>query len=116
MNRASRKTAVTIALTTHNNQAKAEALAERLVTARLAACVNIVPRVKSVYSWKGSLCKESELLLIIKTTRKNRAALKRFISDRHAYDTPELIFIEIADGSTVYLDWIQKNCDRNSRC
>lgn len=93
--------------TTCESRLDADKIANALVEARLAACVNIVP-VSSIYRWKGKVEHAEELLLLIKTRRplfgKLRAALERL----HPYDVPELIALPIADGLEAYLDWIEK--------
>ena len=84
----------------------AEKLAGALVESKLAACVNILPGVKSVYSWKGEICADNELLLIIKTTADVYSSLERKILELHPYETPEIIALPICEGSADYLKWL----------
>jgi periplasmic divalent cation tolerance protein len=84
----------------------AVSLAESLVEARLAACVNILPDVQSVYRWQGKIARDAERLLLIKTETAVFAALKEHILVRHPYETPEIIAVPIIDASPDYLDWI----------
>lgn len=96
-----------IVLTTTASEAEADALARQIVEARLGACVQILP-VKSIYRWKGGLCAESEWQLSIKTRQARFEALAQFITARHAYETPEIVRVPIADGSAAYLRWVDE--------
>ena len=84
----------------------ANALANGAVERRLAACVNILPAVASVYRWEGRIFSETESTLLIKTTRECIPALKAFIEEFHPYDTPELIVLDVTDGLPAYLAWV----------
>ena len=81
--------------------------AERIVTERLAACVNIVSGVRSVYRWKGVVEKDDEVLLFIKTTADRFPALKVRLIELHTYDTPEVIALEVQQGHMPYLEWVR---------
>lgn len=81
-------------------------LARALVDARLAACVNIVDPITSVYRWEGAVQEDGETLLIAKTTRERFDALRQKTVEEHPYETPEVIACEIADGSAPYLEWL----------
>ncbi len=85
------------------------AIAASLVEEHLAACVNIVNGVRSVYRWNNKTEVESECQLIIKTTNQRLKALEQAVTDKHPYELPELVVVPISDGSTAYLDWIRKN-------
>jgi periplasmic divalent cation tolerance protein len=95
-----------IVLTTAGSEEEAHKIAHHLVQARLAACVNIVPRITSVYRWKDSLEESAEWLLLIKTTADAFAQVSQAISQLHSYDLPECICLTIEDGSPNYLQWI----------
>lgn len=82
-------------------------LAKLLVSERLAACVNILPRVQSVYRWKRNVERASELLLVIKTTSKRFPALRRAVCANHPYDVPEVIAMPITAGHAPYLRWVR---------
>jgi periplasmic divalent cation tolerance protein len=82
-------------------------VAERLVEERLAACVNLLPRVTSVYRWRGAVSREEEVTAFIKTTADRFAALKVRLIELHSYDTPEIIAFEIERGHHPYLDWVR---------
>jgi len=84
----------------------AERIAEDLVHGKCAACVNIIPGITSVYTWKGSVCRENELLLVIKTRESLYAAVRDRIMAFHPYEVPEIVSLNIADGNQAYLQWI----------
>jgi len=88
------------------NEEAAETLAKAIVGEKLAACVNIVPGIRSIYSWKGEICDDSESLLLIKTTADRFAALKERLISLHPYECPEVIATEISDGNKAYIDWL----------
>jgi len=81
-------------------------IAETLVEERLAACVNLLPGVRSVYRWQGELQRAEEVQLMIKTTRDRLDALTARIVELHPYELPEVIAVEVAGGLAAYLDWI----------
>lgn len=81
--------------------------AERLVEERLAACVNLVPGVESVFRWQGTVSREAEVLAIIKTTADRFPALKVRLIELHSYECPEVIGLEVALGHARYLDWVR---------
>lgn len=97
-----------VVLTTTSTEGQAQALAHSLVEVRLAACVHIEP-LRSVYRWKGEVCDEPEWRLAIKTTAERFEALERHIKERHSYETPEIVRIEIDGGSREYLRWIDES-------
>jgi periplasmic divalent cation tolerance protein len=84
-------------------------IAEDLVSGRYAACVNIVPGLMSVYSWKGSVCHDNEFLLIIKTRSPLFERVRDRIKALHTYEVPEIISCRISDGSESYLKWLAEN-------
>lgn len=85
----------------------AQTLAEGIVDARVAACVNIVPTVRSIYRWKGAVETEDEALLIIKTTAEGVPALLDHIRRNHPYEVPEAVAMEIKEGLPDYLAWLE---------
>ncbi|CAH8530524.1 unnamed protein product [Dicrocoelium dendriticum] len=95
-----------VAFVTCPDSSVANNLASLLVTKQLAACVNIVPSIESVYLWNGKLEKSSELLLIIKTRSSLMEELITTVKANHPYDCPEVISFEIQNGSPDYLNWI----------
>ncbi len=98
-----------VAFITCPNEESANKLADLLIANHLAACVNIVPGLTSVYRWQGEVCRDSELLLIVKTRKERRAAIASLLEESHPYSEPELIFLPITSGSQGYLDWVSKH-------
>ena len=95
-----------IVLTTVGANHDAHELATDLVEKRLAACVNIVPRIHSVYRWQGKVERDDEQLLIMKTVDERLPALKDTLFARHPYDVPELVIVNIDDIGDAYRDWL----------
>lgn len=87
---------------------KARALARSLVERRVAACVNLVPGVRSVYRWKGRIEEARETLLVVKTAAARVPALLRAVRDLHPYEVPEAIAIPVEDGLRPWLDWVRR--------
>jgi periplasmic divalent cation tolerance protein len=104
---------IVIALVTAPNLKAARKLARAALTTKLAACVNIVPRIESHYWWKGKLEQGNELLLVIKSIRKHVPSLQEAILKNHPYDTAEFIVIGIESGSERYLRWITSSLSRS---
>ena len=88
------------------NGEEATRLADMLVGAHLAACVQILPEMESVYRWEGKVERQAEVLLIAKTTRGKFDELEREVRALHSYDTPEIVAIPILTGSAPYLEWL----------
>ncbi len=89
--------------------AVAQRLADGLVTAELAACVNIVPGITSVYRWQGKVETDAEVLLVIKTDVAHFPALDEWLRSEHPYELPELIAVPVATGSRPYLEWLHRS-------
>jgi periplasmic divalent cation tolerance protein len=98
-----------VALTTFPADKDAEAFAKTLVDERLAACVNILPKMRSVYTWKGVTESADECQLVIKTTRARIAELEARIKQLHPYDVPEFVVLRIEEGSHAYLTWLAES-------
>lgn len=98
-----------IALSTCDSPEEAARLAQELVSRRLAACVNIVPGVRSFYWWDGRVQDGNELLLVIKTRVELLPQLESALSELHSYERPEFIVLPIDGGSSAYLGWIDAN-------
>jgi periplasmic divalent cation tolerance protein len=96
-----------IVLTTCGSAEEAERIAHALVERQLAACVNIVPQIRSVYRWQGKVESASEWLLVVKTTAGKFAGVRDAIRELHSYELPECIAIDISDGSPEYLKWME---------
>lgn len=95
-----------VVMTTTENQVQAELIAHTLVENRLAACVQILPSMISVYQWQGKLEKSTENLLLIKTLAENYTEIEKTIKAHHPYDIPEIISLPIQSGSPGYLVWL----------
>ena len=99
--------AIVVFMTAANGE-EATRLAEMLVGAHLAACVQILPEMESVYRWQGKVERQAEVLLIAKTTRGKFDDLEREVRALHSYDTPEIVAVPIVTGSAPYLEWLSK--------
>lgn len=97
-----------VVLVTINDAGKALEIATEIVTAKLAACANIIPEVRSIYLWEGNACDDKELLMVIKTARRLFEPLKEKIRSLHPYSVPEIIALPIVEGHKPYLDWIDE--------
>lgn len=102
-----------IVLTTAGSEEEARKIARQLVERRLAACINLIPRIESIYRWQGKVESSQEWLLIIKTTAYQFSAVRDAIGELHSYDVPECISVAIEDGSEAYLNWIVDSVDTN---
>lgn len=96
-----------IVFITASNKDEAGRLAEMLVKARLAACVQILPGLESIYRWQGKVERQWETLLIAKTVRSSFEDLEREVRVVHSYETPEIVAVSLAAGSGRYLDWLK---------
>lgn len=95
--------------------ASARALAEHLVSARLAACVNILAPCRSVYRWQGALEEAEEVPLLIKTTSERYAELEAAIRERHPYELPEIVAVPMVRGLPGYLAWVDSETTPETR-
>lgn len=93
-------------LSTCDSAEQAGRIARHVVRLRLAACVNIVPGVRSVYRWKGAVEEASEWLLVIKTRRELFDRLRAEIERQHSYEAPEVVALPVVDGAAAYLRWL----------
>jgi periplasmic divalent cation tolerance protein len=95
-----------LVLTTAGSEEEARKIARTLVERRLAACVNIIPQVTSIYRWQGKVEDATEWILVVKTTVAAFGEVCQAITDLHSYELPECICLPIEDGSPAYLQWI----------
>lgn len=102
-----------LVLTNVPDVALARALAQQLVEQRLAACVNILPAVQSIYQWQGTVEQADEITLLIKTEQARYAQLEAAIKAMHPYQVPEIIALPIVAGLSAYLDWIENETKRD---
>ncbi len=98
-----------VVFVTVKSKREAEKITASLLNKKLAACVNIVPRIESVYWWKGKVERAKELLLIIKTKKSLFKKLTREIIKNHSYEVPEVISLPITGGNDRYLKWIEES-------
>jgi periplasmic divalent cation tolerance protein len=98
-----------VALTTVPGDFDATTLAQEIVGTGLAACVTIVPGIRSVYTWQGVPQVDQEQQLLIKTTTEQIDQLWDLLNDRHPYDVPEFLVVPVVDGSEEYLKWVDQN-------
>jgi periplasmic divalent cation tolerance protein len=100
-----------VSMTTGSSE-EAERIAEALVQERLAACVNIVPAITSIYRWQGEVHRDSEVLLIAKSCPELFDSLAARVKELHSYEIPEVIALPIVAGSEAYLNWIGESVKR----
>lgn len=98
-----------VILITTSNKKEGERIAHFLVENRLAACVNIVPNIISIYRWRGKVEKSQESLLVIKTKKDLFSKLTREVKKIHSYTVPEIIGLDIVEGSKEYLEWLKNS-------
>jgi periplasmic divalent cation tolerance protein len=96
-----------VVITTTSSTEEAEKVARALLDVQLVACVQVYP-MKSFYSWKGEICADDEIILLIKAKSSNYQEIENCIKSNHSYEVPEIIQIPIIDGSSSYLDWINQ--------
>ena len=92
--------------TTFPDEATALAVGEALVTQKLAACVNVIPGMRSVYAWKGAVERADEVVGIVKTRAGLKDAVRAALKERHPYETPIVLFLEVSGGDQGTLDWL----------
>src|SRR5215470_5083410 len=95
-----------VILVTAGSESEAETIAKALIEERLAACVNILNPIRSIYRWEGKVVDDREWLLIIKTQTERFAAVEEKVKALHSYQVPEVIALPILQGSTPYLHWL----------
>jgi periplasmic divalent cation tolerance protein len=98
-----------VVLVTTPDEDSASQIGTALVEQRLAACVNIIPAIHSIYRWEGQVTRDRESLMIIKTTAARYEELERKIKELHKYSTPEVIAFPITQGSAEYLKWVTES-------
>jgi periplasmic divalent cation tolerance protein len=101
------ETAVLVVLTTVGNAEEATRIAHALVERRLAACVNVLPPIRSIFRWEGAVQEESELLLLTKTTAARFDAVSACIRELHSYDVPEIVALPAAAVERTYAAWLR---------
>lgn len=97
-----------VVLTTCGSALEAEALARRVIGAGMAACVNVIPQIRSFYKWKGVVENSEEWQLVIKTSREKFHDLRLLLEAAHSYELPEVLALPVVDGSPNYLAWVDR--------
>jgi periplasmic divalent cation tolerance protein len=95
-----------VVLVTAGSAENAETIARALVSERIAACVNVLPAVRSIYRWEGDVSVDSEWLLVVKTVRGRFEATEARVKSLHTYELPEVIALDVTTGSEAYLAWL----------
>jgi periplasmic divalent cation tolerance protein len=103
-----------VLVTTVGTEDQANLIARELIARRHAACVNIVPGVRSVYRWKGKICTDGEMLLVIKTAAEEFEAAAETIRELHSYDLPEILSFAVDHGDRGFLEWIGACVDKDA--
>ena len=96
-----------VIFSTAANTEEASRIAEKLVSGRLVACVNIVPGIQSIYWWNNAVQKEQEVLMVMKTEKSKYQEVERTIKSLHSYEVPEIISLPLENGFEGYLKWIE---------
>jgi len=97
---------VVVVLSTVPDDQSAEQIARALVDEKLAACVNVLPPMLSIYRWKGGVERDTERQIVMKTTSERVAALEKRLAELHSYELPEFIVLHAGGGSEAYLEWV----------
>jgi periplasmic divalent cation tolerance protein len=103
-----------VVIMTAASQEEAGRIAEMLISSRLAACVQILPEIESVYRWRGEVTREKEILLLAKTTQSRFAEFESKVRAVHSYETPEIVAVSVVAVSAPYLQWLLSAVKENS--
>lgn len=103
-----------VVVTTVGTEEQANVIAREMIRQRLAACVNIVRGVRSVYRWQGKICEDGELMLIVKTMEEEFEAVARAIGELHSYEVPEILAFQVTRGEQDFLQWIATSVDKEA--
>lgn len=101
------KEEIIIILVTAANRHEAEQIVSALVEKKLIACGNLISPVFSIFHWQGNVCREDEVLVMLKTRRSLFANVQQHVKELHSYDTPEIIALPVIEGADDYLDWVR---------
>ena len=103
-----------VVVTTVGDEEEALTIGREMVARRHAACVNVMPGVRSVYRWKGKICRDGEYMLLIKTLADEYEAVAATIRELHSYELPEILSFPIAQGDERFLSWIRESLDKSA--
>jgi len=98
---------VLLMISTAGSEKEARKIARKLVEDKMAACVNVIPKIASFFFWNGKLCEENEAMIFIKTGKRRLSELINKIKAMHSYNVPEIIFLEVDGGEKRYLQWVR---------
>ena len=101
-------------VTTVGTEEQAYLIAREIVARRQAACVNIVPGIRSIYRWRGKICKDGELLLVVKTLEEEFEGVAATIRELHSYELPEILSFSVSHAEPRFLDWIADSVDKQA--
>jgi periplasmic divalent cation tolerance protein len=103
-----------VVVTTVGTEEQANLIAREIVVRRQAACVNILPGVRSIYRWKGKICKDGELMLVIKTLEGEFEGVMGTIRELHSYELPEILSFQVTRGEASFLEWVAGSVDKEA--
>jgi periplasmic divalent cation tolerance protein len=103
-----------VVVTTVGTEEQANLIARELVCRRHAACVNIVPGLRSVYRWQGKVCRDTEFMLVVKTQESEYPEVEAAIRELHSYELPEILGFKVSKGEAGFLEWIATSLDKSS--
>jgi periplasmic divalent cation tolerance protein len=103
-----------VVVTTVGTEEQANLIACEIIARRQAACVNILPGMRSIYRWKGKICKDGELLLLVKTMEGEFEGVKATIRELHSYELPEILSFAVTRGEQGFLEWIAASVDKEA--
>ncbi|HZF08468.1 MAG TPA: divalent-cation tolerance protein CutA [Thermoanaerobaculia bacterium] len=103
-----------VVVTTVGTEEQAYLIAREIVARRQAACVNVLPGMRSIYRWKGKICKDGELLLLVKTMEGEFEGVAATIRELHSYELPEILSFTVTRGEPGFLDWIAASVDKEA--
>lgn len=103
-----------VVVTTVGDEEQGHQIAHELLVRRHAACVNMISGVKSIYRWKGKICRDGEYVLIIKSMAEEYDAVAATIRELHSYEVPEILAFRVSQGDPSFLDWIRSSLDKEA--
>lgn len=103
-----------VVVTTVGTEEQANLIAREIVARRQAACVNILPAIRSIYRWRGKICKDGELLLMVKTLQSEFDGVAATIKELHSYELPEILSFGVSQGDPGFLEWITSSVDKEA--
>jgi periplasmic divalent cation tolerance protein len=103
-----------VVVTTVGTEEQANLIAREIIARRQAACVNILPGIRSIYRWKGKICKDGELMLLVKTLEGEFDDVAATIRELNSYELPEILSFEVSRGEKSFLDWIAGSVDKEA--